>query len=186
MFCSRLPGGDATTSMPASPELSDFGQAHFRGAAAKDRVERFGEVVVDGVERLLEFFARDQVELGDGLLRVGDRLQQVVALARQEREALLALVELFERHHVHRAHRFDARLHLAVVGFGDRQLFAGDERRFGGDQVFGLRVDFRHAGFAQVLAVGVVARALDFGVAALFAQSPAATGVPGAADLPSA
>ena len=36
-----------------------LGQAHFRRAAAEDRVERFGEIVVDGVEGLFEFFLGD-------------------------------------------------------------------------------------------------------------------------------
>jgi hypothetical protein len=97
-------------------------------------------------------------------------LQQVIALASEEGEALLALVELFERHHVHRAHGLDARLHVAVVGFCHRQFFAGNERCFGGNQIFGLCVHFGHARFAQVLAVGIVARAIDFRVAALIAQ----------------
>jgi len=92
------------------------------------------------VESVLEFFLGGEVEFGDGLLRVDNRLQQVVALARQEGEALLAFVELFERHHVDRAHGLDALLHFAIVHFSNGQLFAGHEGRFGGDQVLGLRV----------------------------------------------
>jgi hypothetical protein len=38
--------------------------------------------VVDRVEGLLEFLAGDEVEFGDGLLCVGDGLEQVVAFAR--------------------------------------------------------------------------------------------------------
>ena len=58
-----------------------FGQAHFRHAATEDRVECFREICVDGVEGLFEFFARDQVEFGDGLLCVGDGLEEVIAFA---------------------------------------------------------------------------------------------------------
>ena len=173
-------------SMPASPELSGFGQAHFRHAAAEDCVERVGEIRVDGVEGLLEFFLGDQVEFRDGLLRVGDGLQQVVAFARQEREALLALVVFLERHHVDGAHGLDALLHLAIVRFGHGQFFAGHESGFRGDQVFRLRVHFAHAGFAQVLAVGIVPRAFDFRVAALFANFLQRLPAPCADDLPSA
>jgi hypothetical protein len=147
-----------------------LGQAHLRHAAAKDRVEGFGEILVDGVESQFKFFLGGLVELNDGLLRVGDGSQQVVALAREEGEALLAFVEFFKRHHVDGTHGFDALLHLAVIGFRDGQLFAGHESGFRGDQVFGLRVDLAHARFAQVLAVGVVFRAVHFRVAALLAQ----------------
>ena len=109
--------------------------------------------MVDGVKGLFEFFARDQVEFGDGLLCVGDGFEKVVAFARQEREALVALVELFESHHVDGAHGLDALFHFAVIRFRDGEFFAGHEGGFGGDQVLGLRVDFGHAGFAEMLAV---------------------------------
>ena len=62
-----------------------------------------------------------------------DGLEQVVAFARQEGEALLALVELFESHHVDGAHGFDALLHLAVIRFRGGELFAGHKRGFRGD-----------------------------------------------------
>ncbi len=51
-----------------------------------------------------------------------------------------------------------------------RKFFAGHKGGFGGDQILGLRVHFRHASFAQMLAVGIVARVIHFGVAALFAK----------------
>ena len=64
----------------------------------------------------------------------------------------------------------DTLLHFAVIRLRDSQLFAGHEGRFGGDEIFGLRVDLAHAGFAKVLAVGVVLRAIHFRVAALLAE----------------
>ena len=117
-----------------------FGQAHLAGAAAEERLEGGGEMGVDHGEGLFEFLARDLVELGDGLLGIGDGLQQVLALAAQEFESLLALVVFLERHHVHRAHGFDARLHLAVLGVGGGQFVAGQQDGLLGEQVFGLGV----------------------------------------------
>ncbi len=149
----RLPGRRSDHVDAGVAGAVDLGQAHFRHAASKDRVERFRKVMVDGVEGLFEFLARDQVEFSDGLLRVGDGFEQVVALARQEREALVALVELFESHHVDGAHGFDALLHFAVIRFRDGEFFASHKGGFRGDQVLGLRIDFRHASFAEMLAV---------------------------------
>ena len=112
----------------------DLGEAHFRHAASEDGVESFGEICVDGVEGLFEFFARDQVEFGDRLLCVGDGLEEIIAFTGQERESLLALVELFESHHVDGAHGFDALLHFAIIRFRDGEFFAGHEGGFRGDQ----------------------------------------------------
>ncbi len=104
-------------SMPASPELS--GSVKRISAVPPPKIvwNAVVKLRVDGRKRLFELFLGDQVEFLDGLLRVSDRLQQVVAFARQESEALFALVELFQRHHVHRAHVFNALLHFAIVGF---------------------------------------------------------------------
>src|SRR5688572_30916140 len=41
------------------------------------------------------------------LFRSGDRVDEVLALGGQERVARLEIVELVDRHHVHRAHLFD-------------------------------------------------------------------------------
>ena len=67
---------------------------HLAGAAAEERLEGHGEMRVDEVERFLEFLPRDLIELGDGELRVLDRLHQIVALAPQEILALLALLDI--------------------------------------------------------------------------------------------
>ena len=72
-------------SMPASPELSGSVKPHLARAAAEERLERDGEMRVDDREGLLEFLPRNLIEFGDRLLRVADRLHQVVALAPQER-----------------------------------------------------------------------------------------------------
>jgi len=47
-----------------------------------------------------------------------------VALAAEESESLLALVVLFERHHVDRAHGFDSRLHFVVLRVCRAQFLA--------------------------------------------------------------
>ena len=125
---------------------------------------------VDEVEGFFEFLPRNLIEFVDRELRVFDGLDQVVALAPQEFFALLAFLEFFERHHVHRAHRFDARLHFVVIRFGGDQIFADQQLRFLRHQFFGLRVQFRHAGLAEVVAVRIVARLFDLALAALGAK----------------
>src|SRR5258708_4925184 len=112
-------------------------------------MERLRKIVIDAVERLLEFLPRNQIQLRNRLLRIRNRLQQIIALPRQERKPLLALVVLLQRHHVHRAHRFDARLHLTIIRLRDRQLFPPDEGGLRRDQVLRLRVHRRHASLAQ-------------------------------------
>ena len=161
-------------SMPASPELSASVKRISAVPPPKMVWNASEKFVLMACEGLLKFFLGDDVQLRDGLLRVRDGLQQVVALARQEGEALLAFVEFLQRHHVHRAHGLDALFHFAIAGFGGRQFFAAHERSFRGDQVLGLRVHFRHAGLAQMLAVGIVAGLLDFARGCVGRASPAA------------
>ena len=84
--------------------------------------------------------------------------------------ALFALLEFFERHHVHRAHRFHARLHFVVIRLGCDQLFADQELALLRHQFFRLRVQFGHAGLAQIVAVGIIARFFDLALASLGAQ----------------
>ena len=57
-----------------------------------------------------------------------------------------------------------------ILRVGGGQLLAAEQRGLLRDQVFGLGVEFVEAGFAQVFAFGVVARALDLEAAAFFAQ----------------
>ena len=133
-------------------------------------MESFGEAFVDGVEGVFEFFLGGGIELGDSLLRVLNGFQQIIALAGEESEALVALVEFLEGHHVYGAHGVDALFHFAVADFGGGQFFAAHEGRLGGEEVFGLGVYFCHAGFTQMLAIGIVAGASDLRVVALFAQ----------------
>src|SRR6266571_4639407 len=102
-FCSRFPGGDATMSIPASPELS--------GSVNRISAMPPPKIAWNASEKLL------LIEFHDGLLRVGHRFQQIIAFSRQGREPLLALVEFLERHHVDRSHILDPLLHLAIVRF---------------------------------------------------------------------
>ena len=114
-------------SMPASPELSGSLKRISPCPPPKSDWKATAKMRVDELEGLLEFVARDFVELVDRELRVLDGLHEVVALAPQEVLALLAFLEFLERHHVDRAHGFDARLHFVVVGFGGDQIFAGEQ-----------------------------------------------------------
>ena len=45
-------------------------------------MEGIGETLVDRLERVLELLVRGLVQFHDGLLRVGNRFQQVIALPR--------------------------------------------------------------------------------------------------------
>ena len=99
-------------------------QAHLAVTAAEERLKGDGELRVDESEGVLELLARDFVELVNGELRVLDGLHEVVAFAAQETFALLAFLKFLERHHVDRAHGFDARLHFVVIRFGGDELFA--------------------------------------------------------------
>ncbi len=116
-------------SMPGVAGAVRLGQAHLARASAEERLEGRGEVRVDDGKGLFEFLPRDLVEFGDGLLGIGDGLQQVLALAPQEAEALFALVVFLERHHVDRAHGFDARFHLVILRVGGSQFFGRQAAR---------------------------------------------------------
>src|SRR5262245_40472666 len=71
-------------------------------AAAEQRAEHLLEVLVDGGERLAEALAGRLVDALDRFARLRDRLDEILALRRQERVARLELVELLDRHHVDR------------------------------------------------------------------------------------
>ncbi len=88
-------------------------------AAAEQRAERLLEVVVDRRKRLGEALTRGLVDALDRLGRLRDRVDEILALRRQERVARLELVELLDRHHVHRAEAIDLRAQR-----GDRLLGA--------------------------------------------------------------
>ena len=157
-------------SIPALARAVRFGETHLPRASAEERLEGSGEVRVDHREGFFELLLRDLVELRDGLLRVGDRLQQVLAFAAHERKALFALVVLFERQHVHRAHGFDALLQLAILRVGGRQLRTAKQRGLFGHQVLWLGVQLIHAQRPQMFAFGIVARTFHFESPALLAQ----------------
>ncbi len=126
--------------------------------------------LVDDREGFLEFLFADLIELRDGLLRIGDGLQQVVPLAAEEFEPLLAFIVFLERHHVDRAHGLDAGLHLVVLRVRDAKFLARKQGREFRDQILRLRVQFLDAGLPQVFAFGIVAGALDLVFAAFFAE----------------
>ena len=104
------------------------GEAQEGLPALEEPREDCGEVLVDAGEGLVEFGARDQIDLLDGLLRVFDRLHQVGALRLKEAVALGGLLVLVEGHHVHRAHLLDALAQGAAGLLFGGQLFAGEAR----------------------------------------------------------
>ena len=107
-FCSFLPGGEATISSPLSAWFSSSVSRRNACPPWKSRVNTCAEVLVDPRKCLVELGARNLVDLLDRLLRVFDRLHQVLALRFEEAVPLGRLLVLVERHHVHRAHLLDA------------------------------------------------------------------------------
>jgi hypothetical protein len=87
-------------------------------AAAEQRAEGFLKIPVDGGKRLGEAMPRRLVDPLDRLRGLGDRVDEVLALRGQERMAGFELVELLDRHHVHRAEAVDlgAQLHDRFFG----------------------------------------------------------------------
>ena len=59
------------------------------------------------MERFFEAFLRRLVDALDGLAGLRDRIEQILALGGEERVAGFELVELPDRHHVHRAEALD-------------------------------------------------------------------------------
>ncbi len=147
-----------------------LGETHFAAAAAEESTESLAKIAVDDGESLFEFLPRDRIELGDGLLRVLNGLDEVVALAREECVALIAVLILLESHHVDRPHGFEALLDAHVAGFGGDQFLAGEKLFLLRDQFFGLSAGFGNAGLPEMFAIGIVAGLLDFVVAAIGAH----------------
>ena len=160
-------------SMPDSFEFSASVRLHEGLAAAEELGEGDGEVVVDDLEGLVELeVPRDVVDLLDGGLGVLDRFEQVLALAFHEGVALGGLGVLFERHHVDRAHGFEALLERARLF-----LFAGEGFAFdaGDASVFaqprGDYAEVVEAGGLDVLDVGGELRGAGGEPGTLFAKS---------------
>ena len=95
-------------SSPLSAWFSSSVSAQEGLSALEEPREDLREVLVDPRKGLVELGARNLIDLLDGLLRVLDRLHQVLALRLEEAVALGGLLVLVERHHVHRAHLLDA------------------------------------------------------------------------------
>ena len=88
MFCSFLPGGEATMSMPLSSVFSASVSFMKAWPPPKSLREGDGEVFVDDLEGLVELHARDVVDLLDGGLGVLDGVEEVLALSFEEAVAL--------------------------------------------------------------------------------------------------
>src|SRR5437868_1443709 len=155
--------GDINSRLSGTVRLR---KPHLPGTAAEERLKSIREMRVDDGKSFFKFLARNLVQLADGLLRIRDGLQQIGAFALQEGEALFALVVLLDRHHVYRTHGLDARFHLLVLRFRGGQSIALEQAFLLDDKVFGMRVQFVQTRGTQMLAVGVIASALDFVTAA--------------------
>src|SRR5690242_15795921 len=68
-----------------------LGETHLSGAAPEEGLEGIREMCVDDGKCFFKFLAGYLVQFANGLLRIGDGLQQIGALALEEGEALLAL-----------------------------------------------------------------------------------------------
>ena len=108
-LCRRLPGGCGDDLDAALERIVFVEQRQAGAAAAEQRAERLLEVRVDGGERLGEALPRRLVDALDRFAGLRDRVDEVLALRREERVARLELVELLDRHHVHRAEPIDLR-----------------------------------------------------------------------------
>ena len=117
MFCSFLPGGEATMSMPLSFGVFGVGELHEGLAATEELGEGDGEILVDDLEGLVKFHARDVIDLLDRSLGVLDGVEKILALAFEEAVTGDGLVVLLEGHHIDRSHRFEALLESAGLFF---------------------------------------------------------------------
>src|SRR5262249_50568622 len=76
-------------------------EPHFGGAPLEQTREYAFEVLVDCGERVAESLGGSRVDLPDRLLQLGDRPEEIVALGRQEGQALGLLLVLLEGEDVH-------------------------------------------------------------------------------------
>ena len=105
-------------------------------SAAEERAEDLLEVTVDGGERLGEPLPGRFVDALDGLGGLGNRVDQVLALRRQEGVAGFELVELVDGHHVDRAKAIDPGAQLGDGFLGaERALLGRGDGRVGNAQV---------------------------------------------------
>src|SRR5438094_903423 len=94
--------------LDAALERIGFVEQRQPGAAATEqRAERLLKIAIDGEERFRETLTRRFVDPPDRFARLRDRFDEIVALRRQEPVALVELVELLDRHHVHRTEPLD-------------------------------------------------------------------------------
>ena len=114
-FCSFLPGGEATTSMPLSALFSSSVSRMKAWPPPNSFVKvswKFSLILWNASSN----FCREiGIDLLDRRLRVLDRVEQVFALRLEEVVTLRRLLVLFQRHHVDRTHGVEPRAHLAVT-----------------------------------------------------------------------
>ena len=111
-FCRRLPGGCAITSMPLSSTSSSSSSDSPAVPPPKSCVKISPKCWLMTSKASLEALARGAVDLLDGLVELGDRVEQVLALRGQEGVALLELLRLLDGEDVHRAHLVEPLAHL--------------------------------------------------------------------------
>ena len=99
---------------------------------------------------------------------VADGIEQVLPLGVQEVVALLRFLEFFERLRIHRAQRFDARLHFLILLLGFFQTRFIQNRLFARGKLFQGRVELLAAGFVQVFQLGLFLHQLQFDLRSVF------------------
>src|SRR6478752_4874930 len=138
-FCSFLPGGEATTSMPPSAEQLTEGQL---------------EVLVDLMERFLELLSRYRVDFLDSGDRILDRVNQILTLGFEESMPFRRFLVFLKRHHVDRTHVVEAGAHLAINLVFRHQLLARDDPDRGvGHQFVTLHAQIVQARLCHVLRI---------------------------------
>ena len=102
-LCSRLPGGDATMSMPDSAMLVSS-VSRISPMPPPNSVRNISrKIAVDRLEGIGEPLARFHVDIVNGFLGVANGIEQILPLGVQEIVALLRFLKFFQSLRIHRA-----------------------------------------------------------------------------------
>ena len=166
-FCSRLPGGEHTISMPLSAMFS-WSVSRISPVPPPNSVWNPTRKLALMASKASEnFWRRNQVDFLNRLLGVADGIDQVLALGAQEIVALLRLLILLHGGGVDRAQPFDTAAHLVgrLLGFGDGVAIRNGV--VGGGEFLHRAAQFLAAGFVEVLQLGLLAHQVDLDLRAL-------------------
>ena len=117
-----MPGGCAMISMPLSSGSFSSSSVSPARPPPNSVLKVSWKLRLIAANASREALARRLVDALDGFARLRDRVDEILALRRQERVARLELVELLDRHHVDRAEPIDLRAQR-------RDRLLGAERR---------------------------------------------------------